>query len=126
MSSLNSRRGWNYGGTGTGADSEGQIITTGGLNIRTQAISGNATKQADIITFEFKTHPEVFVHVEQHELRDAHHHQQHITMMIESEHWGQMRLIRHWKRNGSKNVTGELNVVMLYCRLKPFLPTRTS
>ncbi|KAF8158462.1 hypothetical protein B0H34DRAFT_859225 [Crassisporium funariophilum] len=71
MSSLNSRRGWKYGGTGTGADSEGQIITTGGLNIRTQAISGNATKQADIITFESKTHPEVFVHVEQHELRDV-------------------------------------------------------
>ncbi|CAA7265655.1 unnamed protein product [Cyclocybe aegerita] len=76
MSSLNSRKGWKFGDT-TNTESE-QVITGGNLkhrNIQISTMKASAmpwisnlpTRDIDART----THPEVFVHVESHELRDV-------------------------------------------------------
>ncbi|KAJ3503255.1 hypothetical protein NLJ89_g8515 [Agrocybe chaxingu] len=69
MSSLNSRKGWKFGDT-SNTESE-QVITGGTLKHRNIQI---ATMKASVIRWDTDartTHPEVFVHVESHELRDV-------------------------------------------------------
>ncbi|CAA7265664.1 unnamed protein product [Cyclocybe aegerita] len=62
MSSLNSRRGWKYDESAN-TDTD-PVITTG--NIKQHNIQITSMKDTDA-----RTHPEVFVHVESHELRDV-------------------------------------------------------
>ncbi|KAF8957235.1 hypothetical protein BDZ97DRAFT_1670221 [Flammula alnicola] len=62
MSSLNSRRGWKYGGTSSG-ESEGQIVSTGNIG----------KPRGANVNVKTVLYPEVFVHVEQHELRRCRH-----------------------------------------------------
>ncbi|KAJ3506126.1 hypothetical protein NLJ89_g7039 [Agrocybe chaxingu] len=62
MSSLNSRRGWKYDESAN-TDTD-PVITTG--NIKQHNIQITSMKDT-----EARTHPEVFVHVESHELRDV-------------------------------------------------------
>ncbi|PPQ72855.1 hypothetical protein CVT24_001183 [Panaeolus cyanescens] len=68
MSSLNSRKGWKYGGSNMGGESDGVLSTPGNLK-RTGPTS--SVKPNDIINIDSKPSPEVFVHVESHELRDV-------------------------------------------------------
>lgn len=85
MSSLNSRRGWKYGGSNTGAESDGILSTPGNMKrtgpstsvkpvsneISDLVISCSQYYQNDIINLDPMASPEVFVHVESHELRDV-------------------------------------------------------
>ncbi|CAA7265496.1 unnamed protein product [Cyclocybe aegerita] len=71
MSSLNSRRGWKYTGNTSESRSEGQVNTTGGV-IQRRDLQISSKKPNDMIVVDgTRTHPEVFVHVESHELRDV-------------------------------------------------------
>ncbi|KAJ3509471.1 hypothetical protein NLJ89_g5208 [Agrocybe chaxingu] len=72
MSSLNSRRGWKYSGNTSGMESrsEGQVNTTGAIQQRN--LHASSKKPNDMIVLDpTRTHPEVFVHVESHEMRDV-------------------------------------------------------
>lgn len=73
MSSLNSRSGWAFssGSHGGNSGSAGMVSTIGGTsrsrgNGRTKSSVGRATGNGNATI----TRPEVFVHVEQHELND--------------------------------------------------------
>ncbi|KAF9046281.1 hypothetical protein BJ165DRAFT_1527394 [Panaeolus papilionaceus] len=68
MSSLNSRRGWKYGGSNTGAESDGILSTPGNMK---RTGPSTSVKPNDIINLDPMASPEVFVHVESHELRDV-------------------------------------------------------
>ncbi|KAJ3502287.1 hypothetical protein NLJ89_g8959 [Agrocybe chaxingu] len=71
MSSLNSRRGWKYTGNTSESRSEGQVNTTGGV-IQRRDLQISSKKPNDMIVVDgTRTHPEVFVHVESHEMRDV-------------------------------------------------------
>ncbi|KAJ3510554.1 hypothetical protein NLJ89_g4605 [Agrocybe chaxingu] len=99
MSSLNSRHGWKFNDTtSAGTGSESQVNTTGGVKSR---IHMSNMKKTDIEPNMIRTHPaEVFVHVEQHELRDvkggdkfdenphALHSQSSVEISVDGKKWG--------------------------------------
>ncbi|KIJ98736.1 hypothetical protein K443DRAFT_626567 [Laccaria amethystina LaAM-08-1] len=69
MSSLNSRHKVFYGSTAQQASTMDAINTSGGLVPPSQRVHNS--KQQDMISFGASAGPEVFVHVEHHELRDV-------------------------------------------------------
>ncbi|KAF9529955.1 hypothetical protein CPB83DRAFT_851894 [Crepidotus variabilis] len=64
LSSLNSRFSWKFGNN-AGSESQGRITSTGNF-----AVAGRANKNSEALNIEHHSSPEVYIHVESHELHD--------------------------------------------------------